>query len=306
MGPQGGTLSNLVFAVVGDTRPQNVDDNAGYPTQQITQIFQDIQNSNPRPAFVVASGDYMFATSSQATSPGGNALIQIQNYIQAMKGFSGQVFPTMGNHECTGYTASNCGTSGSDGITDNYLTFIQTLLGACGINSTNQPTLANQEAYYSFKVSSSAGVSPAWTAKFVMVAANAWDSNQASWLSQVMAETTTYTFVIRHESYQDDGGASSNLPGDQGASDATIANFPYTALLVGHTHEYKQSVSGTNQIEMIVGNGGAQTATSGSQGPGYAIVTQLSNGNVTISQYEAGSPNAAVATATVNATGAVQ
>src|SRR5262249_1460935 len=41
IGNDGGTLPQLHFAVVGDTRPPNKDDTAGYPTAIITQIFED-------------------------------------------------------------------------------------------------------------------------------------------------------------------------------------------------------------------------------------------------------------------------
>ncbi len=42
VGVSGGTLSQLLFAVVGDTRPPTLDDVSGYPTSQITKIYQDI------------------------------------------------------------------------------------------------------------------------------------------------------------------------------------------------------------------------------------------------------------------------
>ena len=51
--------------------------------------------------------------------------------------------------------------------------------------------------YYSININA---IDSSWTSKFVFIAANAWDSTQSSWLSGVMAQTTTYTFVIRHES----------------------------------------------------------------------------------------------------------
>jgi hypothetical protein len=121
-----------------------------------------------------------------------------------------------------------------------------------------------------------------------------------------MSNTTDYkyTFVVRHESYQDDGAASSNLPGDQGASDAIIQQYPYTMLLVGHTHEYRQSTSGSNQVELIVGNGGAETA---SVSPGYVICTQLSGGNISCQPYvSSATPSTNGTAVVVNAAGALQ
>ena len=35
--------------------------------------------------------------------------------------YPGPWFPAMGNHECNGYTASNCGSGNTDGLTDNYI-----------------------------------------------------------------------------------------------------------------------------------------------------------------------------------------
>ena len=57
IGPTGGTVSRLYFAVVGDTRPANVDDTSGYPTTVITKIFQDMQGMSPPPTFGVSTGD---------------------------------------------------------------------------------------------------------------------------------------------------------------------------------------------------------------------------------------------------------
>ncbi|HEY8087369.1 MAG TPA: hypothetical protein VIF09_05980, partial [Polyangiaceae bacterium] len=104
VGPTGGTVSRLYFAVVGDTRPANVDDTSGYPTSVITKIFQDMQGMSPPPTFGVSTGDYMFATPGK-----GNAAPQLGLYITARGNYSNLMFPAMGNHECTGYTASNCG-----------------------------------------------------------------------------------------------------------------------------------------------------------------------------------------------------
>src|SRR5207245_2657438 len=41
IGPNGGTVSSLYFAVVGDTRPGNIDATSSYPTAIITKIYQD-------------------------------------------------------------------------------------------------------------------------------------------------------------------------------------------------------------------------------------------------------------------------
>jgi len=250
IGPKGGTLSSLSFAVVGDTRPATIDDTSGYPTAVITKIFQDVTAYNPVVPFGVSTGDYMFAT----PQAGGQAKPQLDLYLQARGAFP--MFPAMGNHECTGATVSNCGPSGTDGITDNYTQFIDGMM---------QP-LGNTVPYYSIEVDA---VNGSWTAKFVFVAANAWDAAQASWLQTAMGHKTTYTFVVRHESSETSGGP----PGESG-SDSIISQFPYTLLIVGHTHTYEKG----GAKEVIVGNGGAPL--TGGVDYGFGLVTQRSDGAV--------------------------
>src|SRR5271167_1989529 len=55
------------FAVVGDTRPANIDDVDGYPTAVITQIWADVEATVPHPDFAISTGDYMDA--NPATKP---------------------------------------------------------------------------------------------------------------------------------------------------------------------------------------------------------------------------------------------
>ena len=93
VGPGGGRVSQLLFAVVGDTRPPNIGDTSGYPVAIATKIFQDLDGLDPRPAFGVSSGDYMFV------QPGsGQAAPQLDLYLQARANFSNVMFPAMGNH----------------------------------------------------------------------------------------------------------------------------------------------------------------------------------------------------------------
>jgi hypothetical protein len=290
-------VSSLVFAVVGDTRPQTQGDTAGYPTKLISEIYSNIAGASPWPQFVIGTGDYAYCSGSDCAA-------QTLNYINASIPYTGQIFLGMGNHECNGYTSSNCGPSNTDGITPNYTNFMN-LLGTFGVNSTNQPTLANQEAYYEVDISSSDPTDP-WTARFLILAANAWDSAQSGWLTTKMQDASkTYTFIVRHESYQDDGAASSDQPGDQGASDQIIdsATAPYTMLLVGHTHEYRQSTSGNGEVELIVGNGGAETS-----GPaGYVICSRITGGNISCQPYASGmTPSANGSAVVVTAAGALQ
>ena len=246
VGTTGGSVSRLYFAVVGDTRPANVDDTAGYPTAIATKIYQDMEGFSPRPSFGVSTGDYMFAT------PGsGNAAPQLSLYASARGNFSNVMFPAMGNHECTGYTASNCGSGNADGVTENYTAFLGML----------QP-LGQTNPYYAINVNDTAGT---WTAKFVFIAANAWTSAQSSWLDSTLAQPTTYTFVVRHEP-----AAANTAPGVS-PSEQIMAKYPYTLSIVGHSHTYNKS----GAKEVIVGNGGAPL--TGGVNYGFGLLQQRSD-----------------------------
>ena len=252
VGADGGTLEHLLFAIVGDTRPANPDDTTGYPTPIVTQIYQDIEKLNPRPPFVVGTGDYQFASTR-----GSESAPQLDLYLTARDKYSGLFFPAMGNHECTGATDSNCGPGNHSGETNNYNEFMSKLLGP----------VQKTKPYYSIDVNA-AGSS--WTSKFVFVAANAWDSGQQSWMQQEMARKTTYTFVIRHES------SSANTAPGVTPSDAILAQYPYTLLIVGHSHTYEHP----DTKVALFGNGGAPL--TGSNDYGYGIVTQRSDGAIVV------------------------
>lgn len=231
----GGTGGPLVFAIVGDTRPANPCPSIAscpYPTQ-INTIYKDLTEVSPAPALVVGTGDYMY------NNPGsGTAVWQVQQYLAAAAQFPGPIYLTMGNHECTGYTSSECGSDNPDGVTENYTAFVQTLLGGLKVDTTTP--------YYVETVAAGEGQ----TAKFVFVAANAWDQAQASWLDSTLAVPTTYTFVLRHEPTS----AARDCPGIT-PSDAVLANHPLTMKIVGHSHEYLPYSS--SHQEVLVGNGGA-------------------------------------------------
>ena len=244
IGATGGTSSRLLFGVVGDSRPANPDDTAGYPTAIVTKIFTGIEALAARPPFVVATGDYLFAyKSSNQAAP------QLDLYLGARKKYSGVFFPALGNHECTSATASNCGPDGMDGMPANYIQFLSKLLAPI---SKTQP-------YYAINV---AAPDASWTAKFVFVAANAWSAAQATWLESALTPATTYTFVVRHESKAADT-APGVIPSEQ-----IMAAHPYTLALVGHTHTYAHYAG----REVIIGNGGAPL--TGSKNYGFAIVNQ--------------------------------
>jgi hypothetical protein len=255
VGPNGGTVSSLYFSIVGDTRPPVIGDTSGYPTAIITKIYQDIEGLSPRPEFSVSTGDYMFATSGSTTE----ATQQLDMYLGARNLFSGEFFPAMGNHECTGAVSSNCGQGNINGITTNYQAFMQKLLGP----------IQKTSPYYSVNINGTSG----WTSKFVFIAANAWDSAQASWLAQTLSQPTTYTFIMRHEP------AAATSPGTS-ASEQIMAQYPYTMAICGHTHLYNH----LKQKQIVVGNGGAPI--TGSQNYGFATATQRSDGTILFQMYD--------------------
>jgi len=253
--PDGGMhikVASLLFTVVGDTRPADPNDVAGYPTAIIDKIYEDIAALNPLPFFTVSTGDFQYSTRS-----GGYAAPQLDIYMAARAKFSGPFFPAMGNHECTGATDSNCGPGNKNGETDNYNQFMSIMLGP----------IQQTKPYYSVNIDATDG---SWTSKFVFIAPNAWDSGQQTWLQQTMAQKTTYTFVVRHE-------ASDATPAPPGLapSDAILKASGYTLLILGHSH----TVSRPSLNQVLFGNGGAPLSGT-SVDYGYGLFTQQSNGSI--------------------------
>jgi len=252
-GPGGGLLDQLTFAVVGDTRPANVDDTAGYPTAIVQTIFGDVAADPAQPRFAVTTGDYMFATVD-----GGQVDPQLDAYLGARAAYNGVVYPAMGNHECNGYTDSNCGPSGMDHEPPNYLEYLSRMVMPIG---EGRP----------FFIERFAAVDGSWTAKFIFIAANAWDASQQAWLDAVLTEPTTYTFVVRHEPPD-----SNTAPGVEPTT-LTLARFPLTMLITGHTHTYQHVPA---YREIIVGNGGAPLTSAYNYG--YVIVARQSDGTLQV------------------------
>lgn len=251
VGATGGTLDYLQFAIVGDTRPAVIDDTPGYPSAIIKAIWTDLQNETPRPPFAITTGDYIFASLS-----GSEASPQIDKYLAARSLYASTVFYVMGNHECTGGTASNCGSGNEDGMTSNYKLFLSKMLALTG----------KQKPYYDFRVDAT---DHSWSAKFVVIAANAWDQTQATWLQSAMAKPTTYTFVIRHEP-----DYSNTAPGVT-PSQTIVSAYPVTMWIAGHSHTLSYY---SGKKEIIVGNGGAPL--TGSVNYGYVLATQRADGSI--------------------------
>jgi hypothetical protein len=242
---------------VGDTRPPNEDDTAGYPTSVITKIWEDVEAYSPRPPFAISTGDYMFAEPN-----GTQSAPQLNLYLTARSHFTNIVFPAMGNHECTGADDSNCGLGNVDGTTTSYKNFMSMMLAPLG----------QSLPYYTIDIDGTAG---AWTAKFVFIACNAWDTTQSTWLSAQLAMPTTYTFVVRHE------GSDATTTGCVAPTAAILAQNPYTLLIAGHTHTFAYYAS---EKQLIVGNGGAPL--TGTIDYGYVVAEQQAGGDILFKEFD--------------------
>jgi hypothetical protein len=117
-------MARLLFAGVGDSRPPYEDDTAGYPVNVVSVLFARIQALVPSVPFVIATGDYVFSS----TGLRAQAEPQLDLYLQARSIYTGLLFPALGNHECTGAAASNCGPDAVDGMTPNYAAFVAKML----------------------------------------------------------------------------------------------------------------------------------------------------------------------------------
>jgi hypothetical protein len=252
VGPTGGTVSRLYFAVVGDTRPSLEDDTANYPTAIITKIYQDIQALNPRPQFVVTTGDYQFANPY-----GAEGAKQVALYMSARNNYTGTVFAAMGNHECTGGTATDC----TGKTTNNLTAFTNALLTPLG----------QSNPWYSVRVNDTAG---AWTSKIIVTACNEWNSTQQSWLQSQLATSTTYTFVVRHMPFGSNGPCNTQM-------DPMLMGAQLDGLLAGHTHTVYFN---TSYKELVEGVGGAPI--TGQANYGFATVEQNTGGGFTVKQYD--------------------
>jgi len=243
VGPTGGTVDRLAFAVWGDSRPGNLNDDASYPVAVVRGIAERAAGTPAE--FAVATGDYMFSSTSSSVAT------QVSMLLGAEGAFTKQIFRTMGNHECTGATASNCPNATE---TYNVRAFMMQLVPF------------TQKPYYAFTVHTHMG-----DAKFVFVAANAWDATQQSWLETQLAQPTQYSFVVRHEP-----PGNTEAPG-AAPSDAIISSHPLTVAFYGHTHTYRKLAANS----VISGNGGAPMSYGY---PGFIYVEQRPDGNIALQE----------------------
>jgi hypothetical protein len=266
------TLANLSFGMTGDTRPAQSQTTEYSTTLKniVGSVFSGFQSQGV--PLAVGSGDYAYSGTAA-----GDAVPQYNDYMTARHNFGGTYLPTMGNHECNGYTDSNCPIGSFTGMTQDY------------VNVILQPSSGQTSPYYSALYKATDG---SWTAKFIFVAANAWDSKQSTWLNNTLNVSTTYTFIIRHEP-ANANTAPGVTPSENLMSPAFNAGH-LTLSITGHTHlvqlpggtkPYGDQYGSTLAYEMIVGNGGAPLDA----GPyyGYGVATRrTSDGAMVIQMYE--------------------
>ena len=149
-----------------------------------------------------------------STADGVEGTKQLDLYLEAQTAYQGQIWHALGNHECTGATNSNCGPYGKDGNTKLYQAFLDKMVKPRGLDN---PWFA---VHYKAKDGS-------WTAKFVFVAANAWDAVQAKWLDATLATAdglAAYTIVVRH-----------HPPGDSSVATITTGRVMIDKVSDAHT-----------------------------------------------------------------------
>jgi hypothetical protein len=268
-------MSNLVFGAFGDIRPANPDDTANFPDTIISAIFAGLQSKGV--TFSVDAGDHCFQST---TASGAACHAQFLRFMNDMNAnYSGTLIPTLGNHEACGQMAATTGncTSWTSGLIHDFLVDVV------------QPTTGQSaNPYYSIAVYGSWG-----TAKFVHVAANAWTSGQNTWLTNTLNVATDYTFVVRHEPFND-----TRAPGvtpseslyqshyNSGTLTLSITGHTHLIQLPGGTQPYGDPFGATQPYEIILGNAGAPLDA----GPyyGYAVLQRrVSDGAIVTQAYKA-------------------
>lgn len=252
VGPTGGTVDLLHFAVTGDTRPPSCGDTAHYPSPIIDAIADAAAARHAQ--FGLDLGDHMYVCNNDLSM----AQQHMNLYLQSVHRFPGTWFMTMGNHECWH--------------------------GPCLLESTNANYVAYMAAlqpispkpYYSFNVETSLG-----RVTFVQIADNAWDQRQAVWLEQTLADAdlhAKYTIVSRHHPSGDSSVSTNpeNL--------AIVHKHKFALFLTGHSHSYKHATT-DNGRDMVLGIGGAPLLAAGSDFNGYAMVDQQATGQLRVTVF---------------------
>jgi hypothetical protein len=240
------------MGLTGDTRPANCEDTAGYPTAIINGIADQFQARGVDA--VLDLGDHMYVCNDDLNT----ANAQMSLYMQSTQHYQGTWFMTMGNHECF---HGPC-LAGSQNA--NYVAFMSAL----------QPI--STTPYYTFNINTQLGL-----ITFVIVADNAFDQTQATWLDQTLATADTqakYTIVVRHHP-EGDTSVATNAD-----SMAIIRNHKFALFLTGHSHLYKHMTTDQGR-DLVFGGGGAPLIAGGSF-HGYVLLDQQASGELKITVYD--------------------
>ena len=259
VGANGGTVDRLWFATTGDTRPATCNATGSYPKAAIQQIATAMKALKVQ--FTLDLGDHMFVCSDQ----GGLTAAQLDAAAQDQMGFymtaiaSGPAawWMTMGNHECdASFTGGFCAVGGAHD--PNFAAYMSAL-------QRTQP-------YYSNDVTTSLG-----KARFVVIADDAWDSAQETWLNSTLADADAnvrYTIVSRHHPVQ---GSRTGVA----AILNILSQHKYTLLLTAHNHDYEHDASTWSGRSAVVGLGGAGGYW------GFGTVLQNTDGTLTFVRRDA-------------------
>jgi hypothetical protein len=259
VGPGGGAVDRLFFAMHGDTRPPDCDQTGAYPTDIIRSIFQREHDLGVQ--FAVDLGDHMFVCNNSVDE----AQTQMKMYMDASQLLGKTTFMTMGNHECAG--GNMCSSTANDA---NSTVYRQALAPIAAL------------PYYSFDVMTSSG-----KATFVIVADNFWDGAQQQWLEATLTRADAearYTIVARHHPID-----NKDLQNPQMWQ--VIRAHKYTLFLTGHSHVYSHDTwldpSGRT---LRLGVGGAPLA-SGQSFYGFGAVQQNADGSLAVTIYDQATMN---------------
>lgn len=252
IGPQGGSVDRLLFAVSGDTRPARCEDTAGYPTAVINKIADKMRERGAQ--FALDLGDHMYVCNGDL----GTAQAQMNLFQQARQRFGGTWFMTEGNHECFHGPCLEGSTNA------NYVAFMDAL---GPISST---------PYYAFNVQTAQGL-----ASFVVIADNSWDAHQASWLESTLAQAdraAKWTIVARHHPEGDTSVATNP------EIMTIVRRHKFALLLTGHAHKYEHQRTDGGR-DLVLGTGGAPLIAAGTF-YGFALVEGLAGGQLQVTVYD--------------------
>jgi hypothetical protein len=259
VGPTGGSVDRLFFAIHGDTRPPDCDQTTMYPTAIIQNIFTQEQALGVQ--FTLDLGDHMYVCNGLASE----AATQMGYYMTASQILNKVTFMTMGNHECAG--GGLCPPGAFDA---NSVAYAKALAPISAV------------PWYSVDIQTSQGL-----AVLVIIADNAWNPTQQQWLETTLTRADSaakYTIVARHHPVDNTELNNSDIWN-------IVSAHKYTLFLTGHSHTYRHDTfNDPSGRTLVLGTGGAPLAGR-NDFYGFGTVTQAQNGALTVAIYDQASGN---------------